>query len=71
MEYVDELIEKTRTVNTLKEGYELEKEILNFLHDNNVKEDDKQKLRSEGFLEAVTMISDGYKHKYHLEHYSK
>ncbi len=68
---VDELIKKTKQRMTLEEAYKLEKEILKFLDDKNVSENDKIKLRCEGYLESVSIASDGYKHKNKLEHYSK
>lgn len=71
MEYVDELIKKTKKrFSSLEEGYLLDKEILTFLHDPNVSEGKKKRLRSEGLLESVAMISDGYKKQHKLEHYN-
>lgn len=66
---VDELIKKTKQRMTLEEAYKLEKEILNYLNDKNVLDRDKTKLKNEGYLESVTIASDGYKHKNKLEHY--
>ena len=70
MEYVEELIKKTKRRMTLEEGYNLDKEILDFLRDEKVPEEQKRKLRDEGMLEMVAMISDGYMHKNKLEHYN-
>lgn len=71
MEYVDELIKRTRKPHLgLEGGYLLEQEILKFLHDEKVPEEQKLKLRAEGLLEPVAMLSDGYKKKNKLEHYS-
>ena len=71
MEYVDELIQKTRQrFSNLEEGYLLDKEILEFLHDEKVPEEQKRKLRAEGLLEPVAMLVDGYKQQKKLEHYS-
>lgn len=66
---VEELIKRTKRRMTLEEAYKLDKEILNYLNDKNISEKDKAKLRNEGFLEAVAIASDGYKHKNKLEHY--
>lgn len=70
MEYVDELIEKTKKRMTLKEGYDLEREILDFLNNENISEELKFKLRDESLLEQVSILSDGYKKENQLEHYS-
>ena len=64
MEYVDELIRRTRTPHSDWEGgCLLEQEILKFLHDEKISEEQKLKLRAEEFLESVAMLSDGYKKK--------
>ena len=68
---IDELIKKTKQRMTLEEAYNLEKEIIRILNDKNVREKDKAKLRSEGYLESVAIASDGYKHKNKLEHYKE
>ena len=71
MEYVDELIKKTKQrFDNFEEPYLLEKEILIFLNDDNVSENEKNKLRNEGLLEYIAMLSDGYKKQNKLERYS-
>lgn len=66
---VDELIKRTRQRMTLEEAYNLEKEIIEFLNDDNVADVDKNKLKNEGLLEPVAIAADGYKHINKLEHY--
>lgn len=56
---------------TLEEVYKLDKEIVIFLNDESVPTSEKIKLKSEGLLEPVAIVSDGYKKKYKLEHYSE
>lgn len=68
---VEELIKRTKRRMTLEEAYELDIEIINFLNDDSVPKSEKIKLRVEGLLEPVAILSDGYKQEHKLEHYSE
>jgi len=70
MEYVEELIKRTKIFSTLEEAYHLENEILEFLNSEDTPSEQKQRLKSEGFIEMVAIASDGYKFDNKLEHYS-
>lgn len=69
MDYVDTLIKKTKTRQTLKEYYLLDNEINKFLSNPNIDEKEKIKLKDQGLLEAVAIAADGYKFRNKLEHY--
>lgn len=61
MNYVDELIEKTKVTNKSGEYWvELYEEIMDFL-DGNYPEEEKKKLKRKGMIEKVGMLYEGYK----------
>lgn len=61
MNYVDELIEKTKVTNKSGEYWvELYEEIMDFL-DGNYPEEEKKKLKRKGMIEKVGILYEGYK----------
>lgn len=61
MDYVDELIEKTKGSGRTGEYWvKLYEEIMGFLN-GNYPEDEKKKLKQKGMLEKVGMLHDGFK----------